>query len=59
VNARVACELIRSRELLAAAGELAGVRLLSSVSADVSSLMLEAVEGLIAERALIRSGQLI
>jgi hypothetical protein len=59
VNARVACELIRSRELLAAAGELAGVRLLSSVSADVSSLMLEAVEGLIAERTLVRSGQLI
>jgi len=59
VNARVAGELIRSRELLAAAGELAGVRLLASVSADVSSLMLEAVEGLIAERALVRSGQLI
>jgi hypothetical protein len=59
VNARVACELIRSRELFAAARELAGVRLFSSVSADVSGLMLEAVEGLIAERALVRSGQLI
>jgi hypothetical protein len=48
VNARVASKLIGSRELLAATRELAGVRLLASVSADVTSLMLEAVEGLVA-----------
>lgn len=59
VNAGVAGELIRARKLLAAAGELAGMRLLASVSTDVSSLMLEAVEGLVAERALVRSRQLV
>lgn len=59
VNTGVAGELIRARELLAAAGELAGMRLLASVSADVSSLMLETVEGLVAERALVRSRQLV
>jgi len=59
VNAGMAGELIGARELLAAAGELAGMRLLASVSADVTSLVLEAVEGLIAERALVRSRQLV
>jgi hypothetical protein len=59
VNAGMAGELIGARELLAAAGELAGMRLLASVSADVTSLVLQAVEGLIAERTLVRSRQLV
>jgi len=59
VNPRVSSQLVRAGELLAAPRELAGVRLLSGVSANVSSLVLQAVEGLLAERALIRSGKLI
>jgi hypothetical protein len=59
VNARVTSELIRSRELLAATGELAGVRLLASVSSDVTSLVLQTMKGLITERALVGSGQLV
>lgn len=59
VNPRVSSQLVRAGELLAASGELASVRLLSGVSANVSSLMLQAVECLLAERALVRSGKLI
>jgi hypothetical protein len=33
--------------------------LLSSVGADVTSLMLETVEGLVAERALVGTGQVL
>lgn len=33
--------------------------LLSSVGADVTSLVLETVEGLVAERALVRTGQVL
>lgn len=58
MDSRVAGQLIRARELLTAARKLAGVRLLASVSADVSSLVLEAVEGLVAQRALVRARQL-
>lgn len=59
VNPRVSSQLIRAGELLAAARKLAGMRLLSRVSADVSSLVLQAVEGLLAERALVGSRELI
>lgn len=59
VNAGMASELIRARELLAAARELAGMRLLASVSADVTSLVLETVESLVAERTLVGSRQLV
>lgn len=59
VNARVAGEFIRARKLLAATRELACMGLLACVSADVTSLVLETVEGLIAKRALVRSRQLI
>ncbi len=45
VDSRVTGELVGSGELLAAAGELAGVRLLVGVRADVPGLVLEAVEG--------------
>lgn len=58
VDSRVAGEFIRARELLAAAGKLACVRLLAGVGADVSRLVLKAVEGLIAERALVRTRKL-
>lgn len=59
VNARVTGEFVRARKLLAATGELAGMRLLARVSADVTSLVLKAVESLIAKRALVGSGQLV
>lgn len=58
VDSRVAGELVGARELLGAAGELAGVGLLAGVGADVSGLVLEAVEGLVAERALVRARKL-
>lgn len=35
------------------------MRLLSSVGADVTSLVLEAVEGLLAERALVGPGEVL
>lgn len=59
VNPRVSSQFVRARKLLAAARELAGVGFLSSVGADVSSLVLKTVEGLLTERALVGSGQLI
>jgi hypothetical protein len=59
MNPRVSSQLVRARELLAASRELASVGLLSGVSADVSSLVLQAVECLLAERALVRSRELI
>ena len=52
-------QLIGARELLATSRELASVRLLSSVSTDVTGLVLQTVEGLIAERALVGSRQLV
>ena len=57
VDARVTSELVRTAEALCAARELAGVRLLASVSADVTGLVLEAVEGLVAQRTLVRARQ--
>ena len=57
VNARVTSQLIGTTEALCAARELAGVGLLASVSADVTSLVLEAVEGLVAQRTLVRTRQ--
>lgn len=58
VYPRMAGQLVGAREFLAAAGELAGMRLLSRVRPDVPSLVLEAVEGLVAQRALVRARQL-
>ena len=59
VYPRVPGQLIGSRELLAAARELAGMGLLSGVGANVPSLMLQAVEGLVAERALVGPRELV
>lgn len=59
VDAGVPGQLIRAREFLGAARELAGVRLLSSVGANVPGLVLQPVESLVTERALVRARQLI
>lgn len=59
VYPRVPGQLIRAGELLAAARELAGVRLLAGVGADVSGLVLQTVEGLVAERALVGARELV
>lgn len=59
VYPRVAGQLVGARELLAAARELASMGLLSGVSPDVPGLVLEAMEGLVAERALVGPGELI
>ena len=56
MDAGVASEFVGSREAFGAAGELAGMGLLARVSADVSSLVFEAVEGLIAHGALVGPG---
>lgn len=55
----MAGELVGPRKALGAAGELAGMRLLSGVGSDMSCLMLEAVEGLVAERTLVGAGQIL
>jgi hypothetical protein len=59
VDARVTSKFIRAREALCAARELAGVGLLAGVRPDVSCLVLQAVESTVAERALIRPGQIL
>lgn len=58
VDARVARQLVGSAETLGAARELTGVRLLARVGANVSRLMLQTVEGLVAQRALVGSRQI-
>lgn len=55
VDARVSCKLVGSAKSLRASRELASVRLLSSVRANVSRLVLESVECLVAQRALVRA----
>jgi hypothetical protein len=55
----VTSQLVWARELLAAAGELAGVRLLSSVRSNMAGLVLQAMEGLVAERTFVWPGQLV
>lgn len=59
VYPRVSSELIGTRESLCAARELTGVRLLARVRSNVSGLMLETVEGLIAERTLVRTWEIL
>jgi len=58
VDARMAGELVRAREAFGASRELACMRLLARVSADVPGLMFQSVEGFGAERALVRSGEI-
>jgi hypothetical protein len=59
VYPRVTSQLVGPRELLAAPRKLASMRLLSRVCPDVPSLVLQSVECLIAERALVGTGQLV
>ena len=51
----MARQLVRSAEALRAARKLAAMRLLAGVRSNMAGLVLEAVEGFIAERALVRS----
>lgn len=53
VYSRVTSEFVGAAEALGAAGELAGVRLLAGVRADVSGLVLKAVECLVAEGTFV------
>jgi hypothetical protein len=55
----VPCQLIRSAEALGAAWKLAHMRLLARVSANVSGLVFESVEGFGTDRTLVRSGQVL
>lgn len=53
MNPRVTSKLIRAAEPFRTSWECAAMRLLPSMCADVSSLMLKSVECLITERALV------
>lgn len=59
VYPRVARELVRTGKALGAARELACMGLLSCVRPDVPRLVFETVEGLVAEGALVGSGELV
>jgi hypothetical protein len=52
-------QLITPREALGAARELACVWFLARMCANMSRLMLETVEGLITQRALVRSWEIL
>ena len=59
VDSRVAGELVGSAEAFCAAGELAAVRLLARVGADVPGLVLQAVKGLLADGTLVGARQVL
>lgn len=59
VDSRVPGQFIGARELFAATRELAGVWFLTRVSADMSCLVLEAMECLVTERTFVRTRKLI
>lgn len=59
VYPRVPRQLVRSRELLAAPGKLASMRFLARVCPDMPCLVLETVESLVAQRALVWARQLV
>jgi len=59
VDSGVSGELVRARETFCATGESAGMGLLSRVSADVTGLVLQPVEGLVTEGALVRTGEVL
>lgn len=52
----MAGQLVRAGEALEAAGEVALVGLFARVCSDVAGLVLEPVEGLLAQRTLVRPG---
>lgn len=55
VYARMSSKLVRTAEALGASWKLAAMRLFSCMSANVSRLMLETMESLVAQRALVRT----
>lgn len=59
VYSRVPGELVGSTEALGASRERAGVRLLARVRADMASLVFKAVEGLLAQRTLVRAWEVV
>ena len=52
-------QFVGAAETLGAAGELAGMRSLARVRADVPSLVFQTVKGAITERALVRARQIM
>lgn len=56
---RMSGELVGSTEALRASGERAGVRLLARMCADMASLVFKAVEGLLAQRTLVRAWEVV
>jgi hypothetical protein len=52
-------ELVGAGEALGATWILAGMGFLAGMCADMPGLMFEAVEGPVAERALVRSGEVL
>jgi hypothetical protein len=52
-------EFIRARKSFCAAWKCAGMGLLSSVGADMASLVFQTVESLIAKRALVGPGEIL
>lgn len=59
VNARVSGQLVGSAEALTTARELARMWLFSCMSANVSSLMFQTVEGSIAQGAFVRARKIL
>lgn len=57
VDARVAGQLVGAAEAFGASRELTAMWLLARVGADVARLVLETVKGLVAERALVGTGE--
>ena len=52
-------QFVRAREALCAAGKGAGMWLFARVSPDVTSLVFQTVESLIAQRALVGAGEVL
>jgi hypothetical protein len=59
VYPRVPCQLVGAAEALRASGIGAGVWLLAGVGPDMAGLMLQSVEGLLANGALVRPGHVL
>lgn len=59
VYPRMPRQFVRSGETLRTAGKLTGVWLLAGVSSNMSGLMLETVKGLIAQRTLVGTRQIL
>lgn len=59
VYPRVPGELVGPTEAFRASGEGAGMWLLASMGANMARLMLQAVEGLLTQRALVRARQIL